>query len=105
MHIVRTKVSNFYGVSIKNIDKFSLLKCLSIRLMKYFPMLILVSLQNGGLKQMFFSISGCLIVWISNHIILFGYILPNQFYTYNHFYFNQFNLAGVHSLIVKNISI
>ena len=34
-----------------------------------------------------------------------GYLMSNPFYTYNQFYFKQFSLAGVHSLIVKNISI
>ena len=34
-----------------------------------------------------------------------GYLMPNPFYTNNQFYFKQFRLAWVHSLIVKNISI
>ena len=33
------------------------------------------------------------------------YLIPNPFYTNNLFYFKQFSLALVHSLIVKNISI
>ena len=34
-----------------------------------------------------------------------GYLTPNPFFVSNQFYFKQFNLAWVHSLIVKNISI
>ena len=34
-----------------------------------------------------------------------GYLTPNPFYTNNVFYFKQFSLAWVRSLIVKNISI
>ena len=30
-----------------------------------------------------------------------GYLMPNLFYTNNQFYFKQFSLASVHSLIVK----
>ena len=33
------------------------------------------------------------------------YLMPSLFYTNNQFYFRQFSLAWVHSLIVKNISI
>ena len=33
------------------------------------------------------------------------YLTPNPFYVNNQFYFKQFSLAWVHSLIVKNISI
>ena len=36
---------------------------------------------------------------------LVSYLLPNPFYTNNQFYFKQFSLPKVHSLIVKNISI
>ena len=32
------------------------------------------------------------------------YLMPNPFYTNNQFYFKQFSLAWVHSLIVKSIS-
>ena len=32
-----------------------------------------------------------------------GYLTPNPFYVNNQFYFKQFCLAWVHSLIVKNI--
>ena len=39
---------------------------------------------------------------ISNFVV---YLMPNLFYTNNQFYFKQFSLAWVHSLIVKNISI
>ena len=34
-----------------------------------------------------------------------GYLMPNPFYTNKQFYFKQFSLAWVHSLIVKNSSI
>ena len=34
-----------------------------------------------------------------------GYSMPNPFYTHKQFYFKQFSLAWVYSLIVKNISI
>ena len=34
-----------------------------------------------------------------------GYLIRNPFYENNQFYFKQFILAWVHSLIVKNISI
>ena len=34
-----------------------------------------------------------------------GYFTPNTFYTKIQFYFKQFSLAWLHSLIVKNISI
>ena len=34
-----------------------------------------------------------------------GYLMPNHFYTNNQFYFKQFSLAGVNSLIIKNVSI
>ena len=34
-----------------------------------------------------------------------GYLTSNLFHTNNQFYINQFNLAGVHSLLVQNISI
>ena len=34
-----------------------------------------------------------------------GYLMQNPFYTNNQFYFKQFNLAWVHNLSVKNISI
>ena len=34
-----------------------------------------------------------------------GYLMPNPFHKNNQFYFKQFSLARVHSLIVKNISI
>ena len=37
--------------------------------------------------------------------IFMGYLMPNSFYTNNQFYFKQFSLAWLHSLIVKNISI
>ena len=30
-----------------------------------------------------------------------GYLMPNQFYTNNQFYFKQSSLAWIHSLIVK----
>ena len=33
------------------------------------------------------------------------YLMSNLFYTNNQFYFKQFSLAWVHSLIVKNIYI
>ena len=31
------------------------------------------------------------------------YLMPNPFYTYNQFYFKQFSLEWIHSLIVENI--
>ena len=34
-----------------------------------------------------------------------GYLMPNPFYANDQFYFKQFSLAWVHSLIVKNITI
>ena len=34
-----------------------------------------------------------------------NYLMPNPFHTNNQFYFKEFSLAWVHSLIVKNISI
>ena len=34
-----------------------------------------------------------------------GYFTPNPCYANNHFYFKQFSLAWIHSLIVKNIYI
>ena len=36
---------------------------------------------------------------------LVGYLTPNLFLVNSQFFFKQFSLAGVHSLIVKNISI
>ena len=34
-----------------------------------------------------------------------GYLMPNQFYANSQFFFKQFSLTLVYSLIVKNISI
>ena len=48
MHILCTRVTYFYCVPINGL---SLLKCLSRRFRKYLPMLMLVSLQIGGLNQ------------------------------------------------------
>ena len=42
---------------------------------------------------------------ISTFVGLFNYIMPNPFLNKNQFYFKQFNLAWVNSLIIKNISI
>ena len=47
---------------------------------------------------------GCLFCFYGNSTFV-GYLMPNPFYTNNQFYFKQFNLAELHSLIVKNISI
>ena len=44
--------------------------------------------------------------WLVYGILTFvGYLMPHPFYTNNQFYFKQFSLAWVHSLIVKNFSI
>ena len=42
---------------------------------------------------------------ISTFVGIVGYSIPNPFFTNNQFYFEQFSLAWVHSLVVKNISI
>ena len=38
-------------------------------------------------------------------LTIVSYLIPNPFYTNNQFYFKQFSLGLVHSLIVKNIPI
>ena len=46
----------------------------------------------------------CLFVFYGTSTFV-GYFMPNPFNINNQFYFKQFSLAWVHSLIVKNISI
>ena len=51
------------------------------------------------------------ICWLVGSFVFYGistfvgYLSPNPFHTNNQFYFKQFSLAWVHSLIVKNNSI
>ena len=53
-----------------------------------------------------FWLVGWLVGWVFYDISTFaGYLTPNPFYANDQFYFKQFSLAWVHSLIVKYISI
>ena len=45
------------------------------------------------------------LVWFYGISTFVGYLTPNPFYVNNLFYWKQFSLAKVHSLIVKKISI
>ena len=51
------------------------------------------------------KIHGSWMVGFYGILTFVGYFTPNPFYANNQFYFKQFSLAWVHSLIVKNISI
>ena len=43
--------------------------------------------------------------WFYGVSTFIGYLTPNPFYANSPFYFKQFSLVWVHSLIVENISI
>ena len=43
-----------------------------------------------------------LFVWVYDISTFVGYLMPNPFYTNNQFYFKQFSLTWVHSIILKN---
>ena len=42
-----------------------------------------------------------LVGWVYGISTFVGYLMPNQFYTNSQFYFKQFSLVWVHSLIWK----
>ena len=67
--------------------------------------------HNKHLIKMLYEKSNPMMGWLVGWLDLYGistfvgHLMPNPFYTNNQFYFRQFSLARVHSLIIKNISI
>ena len=62
---------------------------------------IALSTSRRPQSKMSKKLDGWLVVWVYAISTFVSYLTRNPFYVYSQFYFKQFSLAWVHSLIVK----